>query len=71
MEEKKRLLQTMMDEAVRLDIPIFKRNRNVSPKEILDAQIVNEDCDYRPEFLVMDDDGNISEIWYEDSTEAG
>jgi len=55
----------MLEVAVEQGVLIFKCGNLVSPQAIIDYQMVHEDINYIPEFIVKNTKGEIKEIWYE------
>ena len=45
---------------------LYKKEKLVSPKDIVDFSAVREDMFYNLEFIVKDEKGKVKEIWFGD-----
>lgn len=64
MTENTKRLKEMLDVAQEQGIIIYQGERVASPEDILQVQMLNEDANYMPDFVVKDEQGDIKEIWY-------
>ncbi len=65
-EEKIKRLKAMLEVAVEQGVMIFQNERPASVSDIIETQMVCEDYNYVPEFIVKNTSGEIKEIWYGD-----
>ncbi len=43
---------------------LYREERLATPGEIAKEMCVCEDMDYMPEFIVIDEEGRLKEVWY-------
>ena len=65
---KKAKLRENLEYAVDQGVRIFMGGQLSSPEEIAYGQCVREEGEYLPEFIVIDEGGKVTEIWYSDAT---
>lgn len=53
-------LEYAVDQGARL----YKSGQPATPADIAYKQLIREDSEYLPDFVVMDEGGTITEIWY-------
>lgn len=62
--DKVERLRNMLEVAADLGIAIFQNGKPATVQDILSVQMVYEDYNYVPEFIVKSESGDIKEIWY-------
>lgn len=60
---KKKLLKKL-EKASEDGVLIYKEDKLVSPEEIVNVPWVREEMSYVPDFIVVDEEGKLKEIWY-------
>lgn len=63
-EHKKGILENL-EKVMEEGVLLYKKEKLVSPKEIVNCSGVCEDMFYELEFVVVDETGKIKEIWFE------
>ena len=64
-EQSKEILKELM-KASEEGVLLYKKEKLVSPNDIIDFSAVKEDMFYNLEFIVKDEKGKIKEIWFGD-----
>lgn len=64
MEKHSHQLYKELKEASRNGVLIYQGSEQVSPEDIAHTHWVREDMAYVPDFIVMDEAGELKEIWY-------
>ena len=64
-EHSKEILNGLM-KASEEGVLLYKKEKLVSPAEIMDFSAVREDMFYNLEFIVRDEKGKLKEIWFGD-----
>ena len=62
--DKVERLRNMLEVAVELGVTIFQNGKPATVQDIVNVQMVYEDYNYVPEFIVKNENGEIKEIWY-------
>ena len=64
-EQSKEILKELV-KASEEGVLLYKREKLVSPDDIIDFSTVREDMFYNLEFIVKDEKGKIKEMWFGD-----
>lgn len=64
MEKRSQQLYKELKEASEKGVLIYQGSEQVSPEDIAATHWVREDMAYVPDFIVMDETGELKEIWY-------
>jgi hypothetical protein len=65
MDAKSRKLQNRLEEVSREGALMYLDGKLSSPEEIAKSRSVCEEITYMPDFVVIDEGGNLKEVWYE------
>ena len=66
MDEKSKEILKELVKASEEGVLLYKREKLVSPDDIIDFSTVREDMFYNLEFIVKDEKGKIKEMWFGD-----
>ena len=58
-----------LEAAANSGVLIYQGEKEVSAQDIAHMVWVREEMAYIPDFIVLDEDGRLKEIWYEDDKE--
>ena len=64
MEKRSQKLYQKLEEASREGVLIYRGEKLSSPEEIAATHWVREEMAYVPEFIVLDENGKLKEVWY-------
>ena len=64
-EQSNEILKELM-KASEEGVLLYKKEKLVSPAEIINFSTVREDMFYNLEFIVKDDQGKVKEMWFGD-----
>lgn len=64
MKVPKKILLKKLEKASKEGVLIYKEDKLSSPQEIVNTLWVHEEMSYVPDFIVVDEDGKVKEIWY-------
>ena len=64
-EQDKEILRELV-KASEEGVLLYKKEKLVSPNDIIDFSAVREDMFYNLEFIVKDEKGKVKEIWFGD-----
>lgn len=64
MEKRSHQLYKELEEASKNGVLIYQGSKQVSPEDISHTHWVREEMAYVPDFIVMDEAGELKEIWY-------
>ena len=66
MNEKSKEILKELVKASEEGVLLYKKEKLVSPSDIIDFSAVREDMFYNLEFIVKDEKGKIKEMWFGD-----
>lgn len=66
MNEHKDGILKNLEKVSKEGVLLYKKEKLVSPREIAEQSKVCEDMLYELEFIVVDENGNLKEIWFGD-----
>ena len=64
-EQSKEILKELV-KASEEGVLLYKKEKLVSPKDVIDFSAVREDMFYNLEFIVKDEKGKVKEMWFGD-----
>lgn len=65
MKEKSQRYEKDLEAAANQGVVIYQDGKAVSVKDIADTVWVREEMAYIPDFIVVDEKGQLKEIWYQ------
>ena len=66
MDEKSKEILKELVKASEEGVLLYKKEKLVSPNDIVDFSAVREDMFYNLEFIVKDEKGKVKEMWFGD-----